>query len=1111
MTPEQIKLLVLKPINELQNVSGIPAGKIPFYDGGGELKLMDVANFNNLTKTAIPLKPSDPTPTLEGLYIPTQSGTYANAGGLVAQEGYYTLFFFDGTIWTKSETFLPANNVKIPLFEDLPFPVTGYLQTMYNDVLYYLPENITAEITDLPTNNPSKWRLVNTENFNDINFREAKYPANREITGFTANIDGAEYYGEKEDWFDGKERKLNTLIVGSENTGTATVGLFTISETTATLFSSKVLTLADGENIFSPSEITDLNPVTGIKYYVLFQGDGTTIGQESNNAGKGHYISTGLSVVTTNFSHSYYLTTRSEEFNVLENIALNNILADYFLLPSENSNLDAYNEWYRQYTNNTKTEYEAIAPLNELDAVNKLDLFFKGTGTHTNKLDALNSICLKIKAKTDNESVEDAVISIRNKFSENLNTKSLILEVSFTDASTVILPTHEKSNEVDVPEYFYEYDYVVDWGDGTFSPRITTWNDPLREHTYYTPGNYQIKITGKMTGFIINEERYPGSFDTRFLWSKVIAWGDVGAKELVFGQCENLRVIPRDKIGGLRNLIHAKAMFFIDETPDFVGAGIQRIPNGLLDYAENITRFHYTFHGTSIHEIPDGLFYKCASAFMFQTCFEYCRELQNIPEEIFRYNPEAYNFTWVFNGCHALRFIPENVFKWSVNATQLKAAFGETRVSEIPEGLLRYTVNAVDISGFLYGATGIITVPENLLKYCTEAIDLSYFFDGSPTFKYIPEEFFRYNTKATNFFALLRSTNVEYVPPKLFKYNTLATSFEAAFKNTPLKLIPTELFLNTPDVVNFKETFQECSDLTGDFPKLWESHPLADGTRCFEIYGGQSNLKDSKFIPKAWAGDMVESGRVITVKNGGFDIDLNWNKGAGSFITEGIGKVKSLGALSANSGGINQTTNDKILNGDKIYISVKVRQTKGIGNFQMSIGSNIIFNRQITSNWQSFTFETLVSSITSILNFGGETIGDEFEIDDISIKKIVENGSFDLSTGWEVGTIVSGVGRFTAKGDIAASSANWGIYQAFENQIPIGTNLRIKFKARQISGSGFMQAGLRGNVFFEQAVTGSFVEYSIDVTAGSLALFINFGGLTVGNVFEIDDVQINIL
>lgn len=97
-------LLNVKPISEITTVDNPTEGHLLFYDGSDELKKVDIVEFQSLIGgIAKPLAISDASPTVSGWYKPTTSGTYANAGGLVAQVGYDTLFYFDGTTWSKVE------------------------------------------------------------------------------------------------------------------------------------------------------------------------------------------------------------------------------------------------------------------------------------------------------------------------------------------------------------------------------------------------------------------------------------------------------------------------------------------------------------------------------------------------------------------------------------------------------------------------------------------------------------------------------------------------------------------------------------------------------------------------------------------------------------------------------------------------------------------------------------------------------------------------------------------------------------------------------------------------------------------------------------------------
>lgn len=103
-------LLNVKPISEITTVDNPIEGHLLFYDGSDELKKVDISEFQSLIGgIAKPLAITDASPTVSGWYKPTTSGTYANAGGLVAQVGYDTLFYFDGTTWSKAEVDIPVD------------------------------------------------------------------------------------------------------------------------------------------------------------------------------------------------------------------------------------------------------------------------------------------------------------------------------------------------------------------------------------------------------------------------------------------------------------------------------------------------------------------------------------------------------------------------------------------------------------------------------------------------------------------------------------------------------------------------------------------------------------------------------------------------------------------------------------------------------------------------------------------------------------------------------------------------------------------------------------------------------------------------------------------
>lgn len=172
----------------------------------------------------------------------------------------------------------------------------------------------------------------------DFIYQFEKRPANRALTGYSIFIDNS-YWFDGEDWFNGIDRVLHTVTVGSANNGVVGVALFTISGTTATLFSSKNLNVVAGTNVFTATEISDTPPVAGTRYYVAFKKvSGDTIGVKADNTGGGRNIPNAnpTQVNTNNFSTSYYLSLKKEVLTNNQNFNFANEVAkkDNIFIPA---------------------------------------------------------------------------------------------------------------------------------------------------------------------------------------------------------------------------------------------------------------------------------------------------------------------------------------------------------------------------------------------------------------------------------------------------------------------------------------------------------------------------------------------------------------------------------------------------------------------------------------------------------------------------------------------------------------------------------------------------------------------------------------------------------
>lgn len=111
----QIPFIKLKPIDELEEITSLEPGNFLFDNGDGNLKRMSTDNFYQLLhRIATPISTSTAGPFTANtwhkpLTYSAEPGTnYPNAGNLKAVEGYDTLFFYNGTTWTKYTNKLPG-------------------------------------------------------------------------------------------------------------------------------------------------------------------------------------------------------------------------------------------------------------------------------------------------------------------------------------------------------------------------------------------------------------------------------------------------------------------------------------------------------------------------------------------------------------------------------------------------------------------------------------------------------------------------------------------------------------------------------------------------------------------------------------------------------------------------------------------------------------------------------------------------------------------------------------------------------------------------------------------------------------------------------------------
>ena len=96
----------------------------------------------------------------------------------------------------------------------------------------------------------------------------------------------------------------------------------------------------------------------------------------------------------------------------------------------------------------------------------------------------------------------------------------------------------------------YNYNFTVDWGDGSATSTITAHNDPDITHTYANAGTYTVIIDGTVEAWYFNNR---GSKNTLM---EVLDLGDVGWKNLerAFYGCDNLTTFAGGDVSGVTNM-----------------------------------------------------------------------------------------------------------------------------------------------------------------------------------------------------------------------------------------------------------------------------------------------------------------------------------------------------------------------------------------------------------------------------------------------------------------------------------------------------------------------------------------------------------------------------
>ena len=104
--------------------------------------------------------------------------------------------------------------------------------------------------------------------------------------------------------------------------------------------------------------------------------------------------------------------------------------------------------------------------------------------------------------------------------------------------------TTQANENISIPvNTAFNYDYTIDWGDGT----VETNQTDSASHTYVTAGEYEVKISGTFEAIRFKLPR-GGNHPSRNNIIDIIQWGDIAWKSFdsAFSSCENLTMTATD-------------------------------------------------------------------------------------------------------------------------------------------------------------------------------------------------------------------------------------------------------------------------------------------------------------------------------------------------------------------------------------------------------------------------------------------------------------------------------------------------------------------------------------------------------------------------------------
>ena len=372
----------------------------------------------------------------------------------------------------------------------------------------------------------------------------------------------------------------------------------------------------------------------------------------------------------------------------------------------------------------------------------------------------------------------------------------------------------EESEDEDLPDY----QFTVDWGDGTTADYNSSADTAAIYHTYEKGGTYDVAINGffrVLTNGSNWDSQVQGLYDKDgeivlsgcnygmcYYLTKVISWGNTNLRSCqeAFVTCQKLSQIPMyDTTNSFENVTNCSSMFWACQQ-------LKEIP-----YDSNAER---------------GLFSGCKKVKSYYNLFAGCSGLKGeIPVKLVENSTECTNVSGMFSGCTGLSGgLPVGMFDGMPNLDTASNLFFNCKnlVDTLPERLFPNNPKITTIARLFEGCTNISgnIGPEFIGSLSNLTNMRRAFYNCSKISSISPDAFSGLTKDNLICDDAFYNSGIESIPAGLLESLTgsnlrLVRMFSHCSKLTS---IPNTVFSSFDSVREARGMFDSCTSLTSELP-----------------------------------------------------------------------------------------------------------------------------------------------------------------------------------------------------------------------------------------------------------------------------------------------------